>query len=123
MLIGSCRVTGLMVETHLSSYALAQITAIGMERPFLPTGLLFAGGGAAFGLSFGDLLYTGEIVGLGGGIVLSLITGFRLGRIQLLSRDLRGSELSCMIWGTYGHLNRIRREIAFALQDSGKAKG
>lgn len=120
MIIGSVRVTEKMVETHLSSYALSQLSVIGMQRPLLPGGVLLASGGSAFGLSFGDLLYPGEIVGLGIGIVASLIVGFRLGRIQLLSRDLRGSELSCMIWGTYGHLGRIRREIALALQGSGK---
>lgn len=123
MIIGSVRVTDKMVETHLSSYALSQLSVIGMQRPFLPACLMLTGGGSAFGVSFGDLLYIGEIVALGISIVTSLVVGFRLGRIQLLSRDLRGSELSCMIWGTYGHLNRIRREIALALQDSGKAKG
>jgi hypothetical protein len=123
MMIGKVRVSGLMVETHRDSYALLQLSVVGTRRPFLPSSVLLAGGGIAFGVSFGDLLYPGEIAGLVAGLAVTLLTGFSIGKIQLLSRDLRGSELSCMIWGTYGHLNRVRRDIADALQASGKAKG
>lgn len=122
MIFGSVHVSGKSVETHRDSYLLSHLTVISVRRPLLPGALLIAGGGTGFGLAFGDLLYGRELAGLGLGIALVLVGGIRLGQIQLLSRDLRGSELSCMIWGTYGHLNRVRREIGIALQDGRKAK-
>lgn len=120
MIFGACQVTGRAVETHRDSYLLDHLTVISVRRPFMPTATLMALGGTAFTVSFADLLYAHEIGVLVGGIVGILTLGNRLGQIQLLSRDLRGSELSSMIWGTYGHLNRVRRDIGLALQDSRK---
>jgi hypothetical protein len=123
MIFGSVRVAGKSVETHRDSYLLSHLTVISVRRPLLAGGCLFASGGAAFALSFGDLLYPGEIAALAGFSLSAVLTGFIVGQIQLLSRDLRGSELSCMIWGSYGHLNRIRREIGNALQDGARKEG
>lgn len=114
MIVGSVTVTPHTVETHRASYRLEELNVVAMERPLLPVSLMGALGGTGFGVSFGDLLYPGEIAGLAGAVAFGLLAGFRLARIQLLSRDLRGSELSCMIWGTWGHLQRVRREIAAA---------
>lgn len=122
MIFGSVRVAGKSVETHRDSYLLSHLSVISVRRPLLPGGILFAGGGGAFALAFGDLLYPGEIAALAGCSLGALLGGLLIGQIQLLSRDLRGSELSCMIWGTYGHLNRIRREIGSALQDAVRGK-
>lgn len=122
MIFGSVHVSGRAVETHRDSYMLAQLTVISVRRPLLLPSLMLAAGGSAFGLAFGDLLYAPEIAGLAGGIVSTLIVGVAIGQIQLLSRDLRGSELSCMIWGSYGHLNRVRREIGDALSQACKDK-
>lgn len=123
MILGTVRVAGNAVETHRDSYLLAQLSVISVRRPLLGGGCLFATGASAFALAFGDLLYPGEIAALAGFALCAVLAGFVIGRIQLLSRDLRGSELSCMIWGTYGHLNRIRREIGNALQARARTEG
>lgn len=123
MIFGSVRVAGKSVETHRDSYLLSHLTVISVRRPLLGGGCLFATGGTAFALSFSDLLYPGEIAALCGFSLCAVLAGFVVGQIQLLSRDLRGSELSCMIWGSYGHLNRIRREIGNALQDGARKEG
>ena len=117
MIFGSVRLTDKSVETHRDSYLLSHLSVISVRRPLLAGGLIFAAGGAAFMISFVDLLYPHEITGMGVAVVLFLIAGFSIGQIQLLSRDLRSSELSCMIWGTYRHLNRVRREIGVALEE------
>ena len=117
MIFGSVRVSGRAVETHRDTYLLAHLTVISVRRPFLLGALLFAGGGTAFGVSFGDLLFRQEIAALAVLIIAGLWAGICFGQIQLLSRDLRGSQLACMIWGTYGHLGRVRREIVVAMQD------
>lgn len=122
MIFGTVRVTDSVVETHRDSYMLGSLTGISVRRPLLPGGLLFAGGGAGFGLTFADLLYPSEICAVSALSLADVALGFGIGQIQLLSRDLRGSELACMIWGTYGHLNRIRRDIGEALS-SRKGKG
>lgn len=123
MIFGSVRVAGKSVETHRDSYLLSHLTVISVRRPLLGGGCLFATGGAGFALSFSDLLYPGEIAALAGFSLGAVLAGVFTGQIQLLSRDLRGSELSCMIWGSYGHLNRIRREIGSALQDGARKEG
>lgn len=123
MIFGKVSVSGKSVETHRDSYLLSHLTVISVRRPLLPGGVLLAVGGTGFGLAFADLLYPHELAGLAGGILAVVLGGLMLGQIQLLSRDLRGSELSCMIWGTYGHLNRVRRDIGLALQDGRKLEG
>ncbi len=123
MIFGSVHVSGRSVETHRDSYLLSHLTVISVRRPLLPGAVLLASGGTAFALAFSDLLFPVEIIGLAAGIGAVLLTGIRLGQIQLLSRDLRGSELSCMIWGSYGHLNRVRREIGLALQERRTSEG
>ncbi|SDE90279.1 hypothetical protein SAMN05421538_11437 [Paracoccus isoporae] len=121
MIMGSVIVTPRAVQTHRDSYLLAHLSVVSVRRPFLPTALIFSGGGIAFALAFSDLLYLHEIAFLAGGICLALLTGLVVGQIQLLSRDLRGSELSGMVWGSYRHLNRLRREIVRVLQYEGGA--
>jgi len=104
------------VNTHRDSYALPHLTVISVRRPFLSGSVIFAAGFAAFGFSFGDLLYEHEIKIIVGGCLVALTVGLSIGQLKLLSRDLRGSELAGMIWGTYGHLNRIRHKIARAVR-------
>ena len=76
-----------------------------------------------FGASFFDLLYPGEraIIGVCAGACL--FVGFWLGQLQLLSRDLRGSELGSAAWGSYRELTRVRREIAEAVSDIHERQG
>jgi hypothetical protein len=72
---------------------------------------LIALGLAAFTLAFADLLYASEMIGFAIAIALIVIAGAQIGQLKLLSRDLRGSDLSDAVWGQYRHLHAIRREI------------
>ncbi|MEM9761905.1 MAG: hypothetical protein AAF968_05255 [Pseudomonadota bacterium] len=119
MIVGSLTVTDRAVETHRDSYLLAHITVVSVRRPLLAPCCLLALGFGGFTLSFADLLYPGEILSLGLAAVTSLLFGVGLGQLQFLSRDLRGTDLSTAILGTYGHLNRLRREISAAMRRSG----
>lgn len=116
MIFGKINITRRAVETHKDSYRLEQLTVVSVRRPFLPLGVMAAIGGSAFAFRFSDLLYVHELqVLIGGSAVLSILC-VKLGQLQLLSRDLRGSELTGAIWGGYGHLNRIRRQSMAAVE-------
>ena len=112
------------VNTHRDSYLLDTLTVVSVRRPLLPGGVLFGAGIGGFGLAFGDLLYAHEIgLTLAAG-ALALGLGWQAGQLKLLSRDLRGTELSGVIWGRYAALNRVRRDIVAAMAGRpGKAGG
>jgi hypothetical protein len=116
MIFGSVSIDGLAVHTHRDSYLLPNLSVVSVRRPFLAGSLLFAIGFGGFGLSFADLLYSYETRVIGGSIFAVMVMGFCIGQLKLLSRDLRGSELSDVIWGTYGHLNRVRMNIVRAMR-------
>ena len=103
------------VNTHRDSYLLETLTVVSVRRPLLAGGLMFGFGFLGFGAVFGDLLYAGEIAAVVVSASLALIAGWQIGQLKLLSRDLRGSELSGAVWGRYGHLNKIRGEIVRAI--------
>ncbi|WP_299961517.1 hypothetical protein [uncultured Roseobacter sp.] len=117
MIFGKIDITPKAVETHRDSYKIDQLSVVGVRRAFLPFGAMMAVGGSAFGWQFFDLLYPNERIGLAIFVSVAALVGFCLGHLQLLSRDLRGSELRGAVWGTYGHLNRIRRQIMNAMRD------
>lgn len=116
MIFGSILVTDTGVETHRDSYLLAHLTVVSTRRPFFAGAVLCATGLTGFCLAFADLLYAHELILLVSLAAMLLIVGRSLGQLQLLSRDLRGTELSTAIFGTYRHLTRIRREITAAMQ-------
>ncbi|SFJ14735.1 hypothetical protein [Albimonas pacifica] len=116
MIFGSVSVSSSTVETHRDSYRLAGISVISVRRPLLPGGVMLASGGSGFGLAFGDLLHIHEVVLLALVIAGGLLAGTRVARMQFLSRDLRGSDLACVIWGSHGRLALVRREIVAAIQ-------
>jgi len=99
------------VNTHRDSYLLETLTVVSVRRPFLAGGLLFGLGFMGFAAVFGDLLYTGEVAMVFACAALVLVAGWQTGQLKLLSRDLRGSELSGVVWGRYADLNRVRGEI------------
>lgn len=103
------------VSTHRDSYRLATLSVVSVRRPFLGGGLLAGTGAAAFVAGFADLLYAYEIaiVSACGGV--AVLAGFQVGQLRLLSRDLRGSDLSEAIWGRYASLNGVRLAIASAM--------
>ena len=115
MIFGSVDVTATSVDTHRDSYLLEQLTVVSVRRPMWITGLMTSIALCAFLIGFFDLLYVGEIAVLSGMSITALLIGWQLGQLKLLSRDLRGSELSGAIFGQYDDLNRLRREIAAAV--------
>ncbi|MDJ0826430.1 MAG: hypothetical protein QNJ16_13070 [Rhodobacter sp.] len=115
MIFGTYRFVAGGVETQNDTYMLQNITAISARRPFLGAGLSIAALLAGFGAAFHDLLFAHEWAILGG--ICTALTGVSLwlGRLQLLSRDLRGLDLGTALYGSYRHLNRLRRETAAAI--------
>lgn len=103
------------VETHRDSYLLDTLTVVSVRRPFLAGGVMFGGGFAGFALMFADLLYAHEMALIGSVALIVLWLGWQAGQLKLLSRDLRGSELSGVIWGRYADLNAARSKIVRAL--------
>lgn len=120
MIFGSVWIDGEAVNTHRDSYLLPTLTVVSVRRPFLAGALIFATGFGGFAVSFGDLLYPHEVRIIGGGILTVLFAGLWIGQLKLLSRDLRGSELAGVIWGSYGHLNRVRLKIVRAMRGLSK---
>lgn len=115
MVFGRVHITHSSVDTHRDSYLLEQLTVVSVRRPLLGIGLTTGCSLATFTSGFIDLLYPNEIVVLGGLAIAALAAAVQLGQLKLLSRDLRGSELSGVIFGTYRHLNRLRVQIAQAM--------
>lgn len=121
MIFGSISIEGGAVVTHRDTYDLDSISVVSARRPLLIPSLLVGGGLVGFGFTFSDLLYANEIaitVGTGAG---SVTAGFWLGQLKLLSRDLRGSELIDAVWGSYSHLNHIRRDLARHLKSANRS--
>lgn len=116
-ILGSVKVTDKAVVTHRDSYLLQTLTAVSVRRPLLVPAIVISGALVLFTLGTFDLLYWSEFVGLGIVITASLIAGTKLGQLQLLSRDLKNTELSGAIWGHHTALQIVRREIVAAMQD------
>ena len=121
MVFGYVDVDNASIETHRDTYLLHNVSVVSVRRPFLAGALICSAGFGGFGVAFSDLLYPVEIGFIIGGIIASVFAGIWLGQLKLLSRDLRNSELSDAIWGSYGHLNRIRREIITAMRGTSAA--
>jgi len=115
MIFGDFHLSDNAIHTHNDSYVLSNITTVSARRPFLGASFMLSMLIMLFALSFIDLLFVHELVIIASSILTLLFLGFWLGQLQLLSRDLRGSELGTAVWGSYEHLNRIRREIADAV--------
>jgi len=115
MIFGSVHVDGKSVSTHRDSYLLSTLSVVSVRRPFLGSAVALGASFMAFGAAFLDLLYTKEIAILCGLSAAAIITGAQIGQLKLLSKDLRGSELSGVIWGQYAALNRIRSQIVARL--------
>lgn len=111
MIFGFVEVKQNAVETHRDSYLLDNLSVVSVRRPFLGGAMLLSTAFSAFGLAFGDLLFNSEIATICGFSAIAILTGAQIGQLKLLSRDLRGSELSGVIWGRYTSLNRVRSEI------------
>lgn len=117
-IFGYIKVEGGAVSTHRDSYLLANISVVSVRRPFLGGAVLLAGCFLGFSLAFVDLLHPTEIASIIGPSVLAVLISSQLGQLSLLSRDLRGSELSGAVWGHYSTLNQVRAEIVEKLDMS-----
>lgn len=115
MIFGSVTINKDAVTTHRDTYLLKNISVVSVRRPFIAPALLVGGGLAGFGLVFADLLYPGEVIATTAFGIAAILIGWQAGQLKLLSRDLRGSDLSDAIWGQYCHLNQIRRDIVRVL--------
>ena len=115
MIFGDFHLSNNAIHTHNDSYVLSNITTVSARRPFLGASFMLAFLLALFCWAFFDLFYASELLVIASIIGAVLFGGFSLGQFQLLSRDLKGSELSTAIWGSYQHLNNIRREVADAI--------
>ncbi|GMG84970.1 hypothetical protein LNKW23_41860 [Paralimibaculum aggregatum] len=111
MIFGSISIDDGAVNTHRDSYILDSLTVVSVRRPLLAPAAVIGGGFTAFSWANADLLYPTEIGTLVGASMVALVAGLWLGQLKLLSRDLRGSELSGAIWGSYRRLNHKRAEI------------
>ena len=114
MIFGSLSVDHEAITTHRDTYLLDQLSVISVRRPFLPMGLLLALGLSGFGIACFHLLFAHELILIAAVCILCLVGGWFIGQLQLLSRDLRGSELMGAVYGSYSALNKKRQEIMTA---------
>ena len=117
-IFGKCEIIGGAVHTHRDSYEIKGLSVVSCRRSVLAPAMLNAGGIAGFVFAFHDILYPYEIVALAVAAIVMIAVGFWLGHLSLLSRDLRGSDLSGVVYGSYRRLNKIRREIAQAMVEA-----
>ncbi len=106
-----------------TSYTLVPGTNVSAPRPSRWPGYGIAVLLSAFGFSFHDILYAGELAVLGAIAVACVIAGKLLAQLALTNTHLRGSTMTIALWGTYPHVNRIRRQVADAVIPSGEERG
>jgi len=106
------------LETHRDSYQLANLSAVSVRRPYMAGAMLLAGGAIGFTAAFGDLMQNGEIFFTVAAALAALFAGFQAGQLSLVSRDLKGTEISSALWGQHKHLQAKRREIMCAIHAS-----
>ncbi|MEM9699409.1 MAG: hypothetical protein AAF943_11525 [Pseudomonadota bacterium] len=116
MVFGTLELRGNSLKTHNDVYVLDGISLVSTRRPFLSSGLSFAGLLTLFGAGTIDLLYAGELLLIIGLVAVSAAIGLCIGQLRLVSRDLRGSPMGDAVYGTYGHLKGERLRIADAVQ-------
>jgi hypothetical protein len=122
-IVGKIEVSERAITTHRATYLIKPLSAISVRRPFLGGGLVLAMGFLGFVISFGDLLYWREIGFIAIFCGLAVMVGFRLAKLQFLSRDLRNNPLSEAIWGDYPELNRVRTVVARQIEQAHEEEG
>ena len=115
MILGSVTVYKNAVVTHRDSYLIKNLSVVSVRRPYMAGAILLGCTFISFGFAFGDLLHTNEIITITGLSLAAMITGSLVGQLSLLSRDLKGTELSGAVWGLHSSLQCIRCEIVEAL--------
>ena len=115
-IIGFVEITENAVVTHRDSYFFRNLSVVSVRRPFFAPAVLLSGPLALFVIGFGDLLYGREIAAIVIAILLMVLVGAKLGQLQLLSRDLKNTDLSGAVWGEHSTLQVARAEVVHALQ-------
>ena len=123
MIFGTVEVGPGVLHTHNDSYALSPNTTLSVLRPFRVMGIGMAGLLAAFGWAFHDLLFPGEIAVIAGCSAVLIVAGNSIAHLVVVNRDLHQSDLSIAVWGTYRHLNRVRRAVADAINPAQRGSG
>ena len=111
MIIGFVKVEDGAVVTHRDSFMLSNVSVVSVRRPWLAAAILLCGALVGFGFSFVDLLYVHELKFIACVTGAILLMGIVTGQLSLLSRDLKGTELSSAVWGTPGSLQQARAAI------------
>ena len=118
MILGSIAVQDGAVLTHRDSFILSNVSVVSVRRPYLAGAVLLSGGFIGFVATFADLLYPDEAMAVVAGVLSLLIIGFNAAQLTLLSRDLKGTELTSAVWGTAGDLHKARARIVAERQRS-----
>ncbi len=111
MMIGFVSVKDGAVGTRRDSFILSTVSVVSVRRPYLAGSILLCGAALGFGVAFIDLLYIGELAVLVMLAIGLLLLGSQIAQLMLLSRDLKGTELSSAIWGSPDTLQKIRAQI------------
>jgi len=111
MIIGSIKVNNGAVVTHRDSFILSNVSVVSVRKPYLAGTVVLCACAVGFISTFADLLYPNELMAVGVSAAVLLSIGFKVAQLTLLSRDLKGSELSSAVWGTSGDLQRARADI------------
>ena len=106
---GSCG-----LETSNDNYPLTPNTSISVLRPFRASGIGIAVQLLVFGFAFNDIHYPVELWFIAGSATAAFLAGNTLANLILINRELQGSGQSGALWGTYRHLNRLRKDLAAA---------
>ena len=106
------------LETHRDSYQLTNLSAVSVRRPYMAGAILLASCAFGFVTAFGDLMRAEEIFITVAAATLASVFGIQLGQLSLISRDLKGTEISSALWGQHKHLQSLRGEIMRAIHAS-----
>ncbi|MGH1330688.1 MAG: hypothetical protein ACRBBK_07385 [Paracoccaceae bacterium] len=117
MFLDTAKIDGRTLTTHRSRFLLDRITASDVQRPLLSMASVPTIGATAFTVGFADILYAGEIVALLGSACAWVLLSASIGQLKLVSSDLRGSEVSGAVWGSYRHLKSIHHDITRVWDD------
>ena len=123
MIIGSVSVKNGAITTHRDSYLLSNLSVVSVRKPFLAGSIMLSGAFGGFGFAFGNLLLAEEILSIVGFSTVAIFLGSQVGQLSLLSRDLKGSELSSAVWGRHSSLQDIRKDIVSALHHARNIDG
>ncbi len=111
---GLFRVTGNFIKARNRSIKLEQVESVELSRPLFLFALASGGSLAATGLVYGDLLYTGEIIGAVAFGVLMFVLAWNVGTLKVYTK-LTGAKGWAVTWW-HRPLRSMRTAIEEALE-------